>query len=111
VKQEHSCNDIWDSDNLLVLAHMDTAVSIDMIWNIFTSAGFPGLVFLIAWGGFQGRWRWGREYDNMVAEKDRQITLITIDRDYWKNMAVDLLKINEQTAQVAGAVVRRKSAT
>jgi hypothetical protein len=86
------------------------AVGFDQIWNIFTSAGFPGLVFLIAWGGFSGRWRWGREYENMVAEKDKQIAAITQDRDYWKDMAVDLLKINEQTTQVAGAVVRRKAA-
>jgi len=87
-------------------------------WTVFSTGGFAGLVFLIGTAGLLGKWRWGREFDAMVAEKerqiadrDRQLAAVVEDRDYWRDMSVDLLRVSEQQAQVTGAAIGRRKAS
>jgi hypothetical protein len=83
-------------------------VTAEQLIGLVLSGGFPGLVILITWTGFAGRWRWGREFEAMEAEKNRQIVALTTDRDYWKTMAVDLMRNTEQMTQITGVAVGRR---
>lgn len=76
-----------------------------------------GLLFgFLALGGliYRGNLRFGREYDAMVVEKDRQLVAMTKDRDDWKNNSQGLQQLLERKveadATIATANVRGRKA-
>jgi hypothetical protein len=66
----------------------------------FRFAGLYGLPFAMfvafVWFSRTGTLRWGRECDAMVAEKDKQIALLTEDRDWWKEIGSRALAVTER---------------
>lgn len=72
-------------------------------------AGLYGLPFAMfvafVWFSRSGTIRWGRECDTLIAEKDRQITLITQDRDEWKQRSLHYIDLTSQATNLSETTV------
>lgn len=77
-------------------------MTIAEIYAIFSSTGFPGLVFLIAWGGFTRRWVWGWTYVELLG----RLASMEKERDEWKHLSVTLMRSTRQAVEVASNVTK-----
>lgn len=76
-----------------------TPMSDPILQAILGPLGVLAVFLLEAEAGRRGMWRWGRDYDamviekdKMIAEKDKQIAAAIDDRNNWQSLYVTLMQ-------------------
>ena len=86
----------------LIEGSREAVVTVTEIYSIFASTGFPGIVFLIAWGGFTRRWVWGWTYIELLG----RLSAMEKERDEWKNLSITLMRSTRHAVEVARDVTK-----
>lgn len=67
------------------------------------------LVLGILWTGFKQKWLFYWLHERIVTEKDRQLEMMTTEKDEWKRMALAQVGVIEDTVDRTAAVAYRSA--
>jgi hypothetical protein len=60
-----------------------------------------GLLFAIGAAGLAKKWVWGWVYEALKQTDEERLTDMTEDRDFWRDLALQLMNVNDKAIDVA----------
>lgn len=75
---------------------MEKLLTVDNLKNVSLAA----LLLFILYAGSSGWWVYSKEYEGMKASYEKQMTILTADRDEWKNIAMEAIGFSKKISPV-----------